>query len=88
MEENFQKEEKARKEVEEQNAKLLAEKQDLFGQLQLEKDSLANSDERGSKLLAQKTDLERQVGVKIFIFIQIYHSIDFLLHFISKIHLS
>ncbi len=63
MEENFLREEKLRKEMETQNAKLVTEKNDYFQQLQSEKDNLGETEERAAKLLSQKTDLERQVSV-------------------------
>uniref|UniRef100_A0A914UJZ5 Myosin heavy chain n=1 Tax=Plectus sambesii TaxID=2011161 RepID=A0A914UJZ5_9BILA len=62
MEDNYSKEEKRRKELEAANAKLIQEKQDLFMQLEQERDSSAEGEERSAKLLAQKTDLEKQVA--------------------------
>lgn len=58
------KEETLRKDYEAQLAKLTAEKNELFMQLQSEKNSLNTSEERTQKLNAQKADLERQVQVK------------------------
>lgn len=62
LEEGMAKEERARKEMEAQNAKLAADKQALALQLEQEREALAESEERSAKLLAQKSDVERQVG--------------------------
>ncbi|KAL6426892.1 hypothetical protein ACFW04_009267 [Cataglyphis niger] len=59
--EAFEKEEKLRKELEEQNAKLLAEKTNLMRQLEGEKGSLSDYQEKALKLAAQKADLESQL---------------------------
>lgn len=56
-------EERQRKDYEEQIAKLVAEKNELFLQLQNEKAKLAASEEQVSKLTGQKNDLEKQVSV-------------------------
>lgn len=61
--EAFEREEKARKEVESLNTKLLEEKQALLAQLEGEKGSLSEIQERSAKLQAQKTDLESQLRV-------------------------
>lgn len=63
IEEAFAKEEKLRKELEEKGAKILQEKNDLFQQLQQERDNVGDSEQRASKLLSQKTDLEKQISV-------------------------
>ncbi|XP_074106342.1 myosin heavy chain isoform X7 [Cotesia typhae] len=59
--ENFEREEKMRKELEVLNAKLLTEKTDLLRQLDGEKGSLTEYQERAIKLAAQKMDLESQL---------------------------
>ncbi|XP_070153024.1 myosin heavy chain, muscle isoform X5 [Polyergus mexicanus] len=59
--EAFEKEEKLRKELEEQNAKLLTEKTNLLRQLEGEKGSLSDYQEKSLKLAAQKADLESQL---------------------------
>ncbi|XP_050457071.1 myosin heavy chain, muscle isoform X10 [Cataglyphis hispanica] len=59
--EAFEKEEKLRKELEEQNAKLLTEKTNLLRQLEGEKGSLSDYQEKALKLAAQKADLESQL---------------------------
>ncbi|XP_029675370.1 myosin heavy chain, muscle isoform X6 [Formica exsecta] len=59
--EAFEKEEKLRKELEEQNAKLLTEKTNLLRQLEGEKGSLSDFQEKSLKLAAQKADLESQL---------------------------
>ncbi|XP_073982547.1 myosin heavy chain isoform X11 [Rhodnius prolixus] len=57
----LEKEEKARKEVEALNAKLIQEKTDLLRSLEGEKGSLSSFQEKVAKLQAQKTDLESQL---------------------------
>ncbi|XP_014298355.1 myosin heavy chain, muscle isoform X4 [Microplitis demolitor] len=59
--ENFEREEKMRKELEVLNSKLLSEKTDLLRQLDGEKGSLTEYQERAIKLAAQKMDLESQL---------------------------
>jgi myosin heavy subunit len=61
LEEDLGKEEKVRKDMEDQNSKLLAEKNELYLQLQGEKGSLSDLENKLSKLEAQKRDLEKQV---------------------------
>lgn len=61
--EAFEREEKAKKDLEALYAKLLAEKQDLLSQLEGEKGSLSEVAEKASKLQAQKSDLESQLSV-------------------------
>lgn len=56
-------EEKARKEVEALNAKLLEEKTNLLKNLEGEKSGLSSIQERAAKLAAQKADLEAQLAV-------------------------
>ncbi|KAK4873785.1 hypothetical protein RN001_013145 [Aquatica leii] len=60
--EAFEREEKAKKELEALYAKLLAEKTDLLSQLDSEKGSLGDIQERANKLQAQKSDLESQLS--------------------------
>ncbi|XP_034946997.1 myosin heavy chain, muscle isoform X3 [Chelonus insularis] len=59
--EAFEREEKARKELEILNAKLLSEKTELLRQVEGEKGSLAEYQEKAIKLAAQKMDLESQL---------------------------
>lgn len=61
LEEKFNREEKLRKDTETELAKLRAEKQEVFLQLEQERDNNAESEERAAKLLAQKSDFEKQV---------------------------
>lgn len=61
VKEALEKEEKLRKELEEQNVKLLKEKNDLYTELQAEKDNTAVAEEKIQKLVLQKADLESQV---------------------------
>lgn len=61
--EAFEREEKAKKELEVLYAKLLAEKTELLANLEGEKGSLAETSERANKLQAQKNDLENQLSV-------------------------
>ncbi|XP_014245706.1 myosin heavy chain, muscle isoform X20 [Cimex lectularius] len=58
----LEKEEKARKEVEALNAKLIQEKTDLLKNLEGEKGTLGSIQERAAKLQAQKADLESQLA--------------------------
>lgn len=64
--EAFEKEEKLRKEMEAQNAKLLAEKNALLDSLSGEKGALQDFQEKAAKLNAQKADLENQLRVSIY----------------------
>ncbi|XP_077289711.1 myosin heavy chain isoform X11 [Arctopsyche grandis] len=59
--ENFEREEKLRKELEVLNSKLLQEKTDLLSSLEGEKGSLSEFQERSAKLQAQKNDLDSQL---------------------------
>ncbi|XP_034240457.1 myosin heavy chain, muscle isoform X6 [Thrips palmi] len=59
--ENFEREEKLRKELESLNAKLTAEKTALLKNLDGEKGALSEYQEKSSKLAAQKADLESQL---------------------------
>ena len=63
LEENWGKEEKLRKELEGTNAKLIAEKNELFLKLEGEKGSLSESEGAIQKLTAHKADLEKQIAV-------------------------
>lgn len=68
-EEAFAAEEKLRKELEELNSKLLAEKTALLDSLSGEKGALSDYQEKCNKLAAQKADLDNQLRVSIFFFI-------------------
>ena len=61
LKESFEKEEKLRKELEETNFKLLKEKNELYTQLQSERDNSGNAEERIQKLVLQKADVETQL---------------------------
>ena len=61
--ENFEREEKLRKELEGVNAKLAAEKAALLKSLEGEKGSLSEYQEKAAKLQAQKNDIESQLAV-------------------------
>lgn len=63
--EAFEREEKAKKELEGLYNKLLSEKTSLLAQLEGEKGSLSETQERANKLQAQKSDLESQLQVRI-----------------------
>lgn len=65
-------EEKARKELEGLNSKLLAEKTALLDSLQSEKGSLSEYQEKSAKLQAQKNDLDNQLRVSILIKIKFH----------------
>lgn len=75
--EAFEREEKAKKELEGLYAKLLAEKTELLSVLEGEKGSLSETQERAAKLQAQKTDLESQLSVSIPFFFKFYISFNF-----------
>lgn len=75
----LEKEEKARKEVEALNAKLIQEKTDLLRSLEGEKGSLSSFQEKVAKLQAQKTDLESQLLVSK----SIRNKINFIKHFLQ-----
>lgn len=62
--EAFEKEQKAKKDLEGLYNKLLAEKTSLLTQLEGEKGSLSETQERANKLQAQKSDLESQLQVR------------------------
>lgn len=61
--EAFEREEKLRKELEEQNTKLTTERNALQRQLDGEKGSLSEYMEKSLKLAAQKADIESQLQV-------------------------
>jgi len=61
LKENFEKTEKLRKELEEQNVTLAQAKNDLVIQLQTEQDSLAEAEERVQQLVLQHADFEAQI---------------------------
>lgn len=63
VQEAFEKEEKLRKELEEQNTKLISERNALQRQLDGEKGSLSEYMEKSLKLAAQKADIESQLQV-------------------------
>lgn len=69
-EEAYEREAKAKKELEGLYAKILAEKTELLNSLEGEKGSLSETQERANKLQAQKNDLEAQlqVGHKFIIY--------------------
>lgn len=72
-EEALAREEKARKEVEELNAKLLAEKTALLDSLSGEKGALQEFQEKTAKLQAQKADIDNQLRVSISHFMKHYY---------------
>lgn len=61
----LEKEEKARKELEALNTKLLQEKHQLLSSLEGEKGELSSIQERAAKLQAQKNDLDLQLQVSV-----------------------
>lgn len=67
LEELLQKEEANRKELESQVSNLVEEKNQLFLNLEKEKNALSESDERANKLQALKNDLDKQLSVIYFI---------------------
>lgn len=65
LEDNLSKEEKLRKELEEQSAKLVEEKNGLFQNFETAKGQLSDAEDRLGKLQSQKNDLDRQMNVSI-----------------------
>ncbi|CAF3094170.1 unnamed protein product [Rotaria sp. Silwood2] len=61
LKESLEKEEKLRKEVEDNNAKLIREKNDLLTQLEFERVGSSEAEERFTRLVTEKADLEQQV---------------------------
>jgi chromosome segregation ATPase len=57
----FEKEEKVRKEIEDNSLKLAKEKNDLYTELQAERDNMSVVEQRMEKLIVQKSDLETQL---------------------------
>lgn len=66
LEENLGKEEKLRKDLEGQSAKLVEEKNELFQNFESTKGQLSDAEDRLSKLQSQKNDLDRQMNVTLF----------------------
>ncbi|CAD5211296.1 unnamed protein product [Bursaphelenchus okinawaensis] len=62
LEDALAKEQQLRKEAEEQGAKLVEEKNQLFTNLESTKTQLSESEDKLSKLTSQKNDLDRQLG--------------------------
>ena len=60
---NFEKEEKLRKELEANLAKMTAEKNELLNRLQAESGTVAEFHDKQNKLMSQKADLEAQLSV-------------------------
>lgn len=81
--EAFEREEKLRKELEEQNVKLLSERNAMQRQLDGEKGSLSEYMEKSLKLAAQKADLESQLSVRTNFYF-IFRLQEFLFHFWIK----
>ncbi|KAI3381133.1 hypothetical protein SNEBB_007545 [Seison nebaliae] len=61
LKENFAKEEQLRKELEVANVTLVQEKNDIFLQLEAERENISGKDDQCQKLIVQKADLENQV---------------------------
>ncbi|KAE9414726.1 hypothetical protein Angca_002787, partial [Angiostrongylus cantonensis] len=60
LEDSHHTEERKRKDVEAENARLQAEKQAILMQLERERDEISEIEERSAKFLAQKADIEKQ----------------------------
>ncbi|VDK63901.1 unnamed protein product [Onchocerca ochengi] len=69
LEENFNREEKLRKNTESEVAKLITEKQQLFLQLEQEKDISAERKKKAAKLIAQKNDAEKQARLSPYAYL-------------------
>lgn len=63
LQEDLGKEEAVRKEMEDNNSKLIQEKNDLFMKLEEEKNKLSELEEKLSKVDGQRGDLDKQVAV-------------------------
>lgn len=63
LETTLDKEEKSRQDLETDLANIIKEKNDLYMQLQIEKDALSASEEKTQKFFSLKLDLERQINV-------------------------
>ncbi|CAF0824471.1 unnamed protein product [Rotaria sordida] len=61
LKETFEKEEKLRKEVEENNSKLIREKNEIYTQLESQRNIMGDAEERLTRLATQKADLEQQI---------------------------
>jgi len=61
LKEALEREEKLRKETEENNAKLIREKNDMYLQVESERANTASAEERLSRIVTQKADLEQQM---------------------------
>ncbi|CAF1406288.1 unnamed protein product, partial [Didymodactylos carnosus] len=61
LKESLEKEEKLRKEIEESNAKLNKDKNDMYLTLEAERANTNSAEERLQKLVSQKADLEQQI---------------------------
>ncbi|CAF4199714.1 unnamed protein product [Rotaria sp. Silwood2] len=61
LKETLEKEEKLRKEVEDQNSKLIREKNDLLSQLEFAQVGSSESEERLTRLVTEKADLEQTI---------------------------
>lgn len=59
------KEEQNRKQLEEHHSEVMAEKQQLYMQLQREQDLAAEAQENVERLLSKKSDLEQSIQVSI-----------------------
>lgn len=64
MEEKCKKEEQLRSELEVQTKKLEDERNELFMQLQAERDTMSDVYDRSDRLNAAKADLEKQIAVR------------------------
>lgn len=64
LREKVTKEEQNRKQLEEQHSEVMAEKQQIFMQLQREQDIAAEAQENIDRLVAKKADLEQNIQVK------------------------
>ena len=65
LEESLQKEEGVRKEVENQLAKLIEEKNNLYNDLEKKKADLSDTEDRLNKLQALKNDVDKQLAVRL-----------------------
>lgn len=63
VEANLERTEKLRAQLEEQNAKLIVEKNEMFMQLQSEKDGVSEGEMKTQKLVSLKDSLEKQLAV-------------------------
>lgn len=81
LREKVAKEEQNRKQLEEHHSEVMAEKQQLYMQLQREQDIAAEAQENVERLLSKKTDLEQNIQVNhTLLQLLTFHEFNFIRH--------